>query len=143
MADDISKEKRSEIMRSVKSHGNLSTELRLISIFKTFKIKGWRRKYRLIGNPDFTFPKDRIVVFADGCFWHGHDCRKKKPKTNSEYWQKKIKQNMERDERITKALQEMGWKVIRLWECEIKEALTKGQLPTKLKTERRMYENLD
>lgn len=133
MADKISKEKRSKIMRSVKSHGNLSTELGLIHIFKMLNIKGWRRKYKLIGNPDFTFPKDRLVIFADGCFWHGHDCRKKKPKTNSEYWHNKIKQNIERDTRITNTLQEMGWKVIRLWECEIQKSLSGGQPPLKLK----------
>ncbi len=143
MTDNVSKEKRSEIMRSVKSHGNFSTELSLISIFKMFNIKGWRRKYKLVGNPDFTFPKDKIVIFADGCFWHGHDCRKKLPKSNSEYWQKKIEQNIKRDEQITKFLQERGWRVIRLWECEIKEASSSRQLQMKLKIVRRMHENLD
>ena len=133
MVDNVSKEKRSEIMRAVKSHGNLSTELRLIQIFKKFGIKGWRRKYKLVGHPDFVFPKERIAVFADGCFWHGHGCRNIKPRTHAEYWQQKIQRNKERDTNITKLLQEKGWQVVRLWECEIKNILSKHQLPSKLK----------
>lgn len=133
MADNVSKEKRTEIMRAVKSHGNISTELRLIQIFKKFGIKGWRRKYKLTGNPDFVFPKERIAVFADGCFWHGHGCRNIKPRAHAEYWQKKIQGNKQRDANITKLLQEKGWRVVRLWECEIKESLSKHQLPSKLK----------
>ena len=129
MADVFSKEQRSEIMRKVKSNCNKSTELKLIAFFKANGIKGWRRNYKLFGKPDFTFPKNKITIFVDGCFWHGHDCRNTKPKDNSDYWAKKRERNIRRDQEVTKALQERGWIVIRIWECELKDdAKLKGKL---------------
>jgi len=119
MADSFNIDKRSSIMRSVKSKGNKSTEIGMIDYFKKNKITGWRRNYNLPGKPDFIFPKKKIALFADGCFWHGHDCRGLTPKSNKEYWTKKINRNKERDEEITKKLESMGWKVIRIWECKI------------------------
>lgn len=68
MADIFDKEKRSAIMRQIKSKGNKSTELRLIAVFKKNKITGWRRHYPVKGHPDFVFPKEKIAVFVDGCF---------------------------------------------------------------------------
>lgn len=125
MTDTFSKDQRSKIMRQVKSSRNKSTELKLIQLFKSHYIKGWRRNYRLIGKPDFVFPKDRIVVFVDGCFWHGHNCRNTKPEDNKEYWINKINNNKQRDKLVTKQLTLKNWTVIRIWECEIKStALT-------------------
>lgn len=121
MADTFSKKQRSEIMRAVKSKGNKSTEVKLIEIFKSHHITGWRRNIKLIGNPDFVFPKKRIALFADGCFWHGHDCRTVTPSDNAEYWKKKIKRNKIRDVAVTNELVQKGWKVVRIWECEIKK----------------------
>lgn len=121
MTDVVSKKQRSKIMRSVKSKGNNSTELKLIQLFNEHGIKGWRRNYKLIGKPDFVFPKAGIVVFADGCFWHGHNCRNTTPAANVEYWQDKIQRNKERDREVTEQLQQKNWFVIRIWECEIKE----------------------
>lgn len=121
MADVFSKSQRSEIMRAVKSRGNKSTELKLIEIFKNLRIRGWRRGYKLFGNPDFVFPKKRIAVFVDGCFWHGHNCRNTKPAANADYWNKKIERNIKRDVLVAKTLTEKGWKVIRIWECQIKK----------------------
>ena len=85
MADTFSKEKRSQIMRQVKSSRNKSTEIKLIDFFKRYSIKGWRRNYKLFGKPDFVFLKSKKAIFVDGCFWHGHDCRNTKPKDNKEY----------------------------------------------------------
>ena len=119
MSDTFSKETRSEIMRKVRSKNNNSTELKLIRIFKRNYIRGWRRNYKITGNPDFVFPKLRIAVFADGCFWHGHDCRNLTPKQNNEYWRDKISKNKKRDQKINKYLQSLGWEVIRIWECKI------------------------
>lgn len=110
---------RSDIMRSVKSSGNKSTELMLIDYFKKSKISGWRRNYKLEGKPDFVFPKSRVAIFADGCFWHGHNCRNLTPKSNQAYWQNKIERNKKRDKNINKTLRAKGWKVIRIWECKI------------------------
>ncbi|MDR3031324.1 MAG: very short patch repair endonuclease [Holosporales bacterium] len=119
MNDIFDKKTRSSIMKSVKSSKNKSTELRLISIFNELQIKGWRRNYKIKGKPDFVFQKARIAVFADGCFWHGHNCRNTTPKDNDNYWSAKISRNKKRDQDITKYLEQKGWKIIRIWECEL------------------------
>ena len=121
MTDTFSTKQRSEIMKAVKSKGNKSTEIKLIEIFRRHHVIGWRRNSNLAGHPDFIFPKNRIAVFADGCFWHGHNCRNVTPSENAEYWQNKIKRNKARDKAITKELTVKGWKVVRIWECEIKK----------------------
>ena len=129
MSDTVSRKKRSEIMRSNKPTENKSTEQELIRLFKELGIKGWRRNYKIAGAfPDFVFLKHKIAVFADGCFWHGHDCRTLRPKTNQKYWDEKIKKNRERDKAIKERIEVKGWKVFRIWECEIK----KGNLPKEL-----------
>jgi len=119
MTDTFSKAERSVIMQKIKSKGNKSTEERLIIIFKNNNIKGWRRNYNLIGKPDFVFPIKKIVVFADGCFWHGHHCRNIVPKQNATYWNKKRQRNIERDKKVTHYLETKGWRVIGFWECSI------------------------
>ena len=121
MADVFDKQKRSEIMSKVHSKGNKSTELRLIKLFKENKITGWRRYYPVEGRPDFVFIKRRVAVFIDGCFWHGHDCRNTRPSANAEYWQNKRERNMKRDVKITELFEKRGWRVLRIWECELKK----------------------
>lgn len=121
MTDVFSKKKRSQVMSAVRSKGNKSTELALIKIFKLYKISGWRRSSHLVGKPDFVFPKQKITVFVDGCYWHGHNCRIRKPGHNNIYWKEKILHNKLRDGFVTKELKKNGWKVIRIWECEIKK----------------------
>ncbi|MGE5417511.1 MAG: very short patch repair endonuclease [Acidobacteriota bacterium] len=121
MSDVFSKEKRSEIMSKVRSSGNRSTELKLIAFFKESHIVGWRRHYNVIGHPDFVFKERRIAVFVDGCFWHGHDCRNTQPRENTEFWQKKRERNIQHDLKITHHFEERGWRVIRIWECELKK----------------------
>jgi len=126
--DKYSKDVRSRMMRSVRSKGNRSTELKLIQIFRVLKYKGWRRSSSLPGKPDFVFPKERIAIFADGCYWHGHDCRPFKPGDNAEYWAPKIARNKERDKAVSKALKRMGWRVVRFWECQLSERGVKRRL---------------
>ncbi|MBQ1411411.1 MAG: DNA mismatch endonuclease Vsr [Oscillospiraceae bacterium] len=121
MADIFQKDKRSQVMRQVKSQGNKTTEMKLISYFKSKKITGWRRNYKVKGHPDFVFLKTKIAVFVDGCFWHGHDCRNIHPVTNADFWDKKRQYNIEHDKRITSEFQSRGWQVIRIWECELKK----------------------
>lgn len=121
MADVFSKEKRSEVMSAIRSKGNKSTEIALIKIFKEHKITGWRRNIKLTGKPDFVFPKGNLIVFVDGCYWHGHNCRKRQPGQNYEYWKNKIDNNKKRDYAVTKKLSNDGWRVIRIWECEIEK----------------------
>ncbi len=132
MGDIFNKETRSQIMRMVKSKGNKSTELKFIEYLKEFKIKGWRRNYKLYGNPDFVFLKLKTAIFIDGCFWHGHNCKNNMPKTNEEYWKNKIEKNKKRDKKVTEHLINKGWKVIRIWECQLKKK-NKDQLINMLK----------
>ena len=121
MSDVFSTEKRSEVMRAIKSKNTKTTELKMMEIFKEFHIKGWRRTYHLIGKPDFVFPKKRIAVFVDGCFWHGHNCRNVTPSTNSDFWNAKRDYNKRHDAFVTETLHKKAWTVLRIWECELKK----------------------
>lgn len=117
--DTVTPGKRSLVMARVQSRGNKSTELRLIKILKEKRIKGWRRNSTLPGKPDFVYPKLRIAIFVDGCFWHGCKQHCRLPSSNKDYWIAKIKRNQTRDKNISKKLKTLGWKVIRIWEHEI------------------------
>jgi DNA mismatch endonuclease (patch repair protein) len=121
MADMFTKAKRSTIMSGIRSKGNSSTEMRLIAIMKKFKITGWRRGVKLPGKPDFVFRRARLVVFVDGDFWHGNPRCKRLPKSNIEYWQKKIEGNCVRDKKNTRTLKRLGWHVIRVWESDLRD----------------------
>ena len=111
---------RSELMSRIRSKGNKTTEVKLVKLLRKSGMKGWRRHLPIPGKPDFVWPKLKVAVFVDGCFWHGHDCgRNLTPKTNSEEWAKKISNNGKRDARVTRALRSKGWSVIRIWECEL------------------------
>ena len=121
MSDVFDKAMRSAVMSKVRSKGNKSTELRLIEVFNERGIKGWRRNYPVKGHPDFVFPKKRIAVFVDGCFWHGHDCRNTRPKQNEDFWSTKRERNMARDTATTEMFEKRGWTVLRIWECELKK----------------------
>ena len=92
----------------------------------------------LPGSPDIVLPGRRIALFVHGCFWHGHDCKRgaRAPKANADYWQAKIGRNRERDRRNEAALTALGWRVITVWECELKapdelEARLAASLPVK------------
>ncbi len=74
----------------------------------------------LPGRPDFVHRRARLVVFADGCFWHGHDGCYKQPKNNAAYWRSKIELNRVRRERVLNQLSHGGWLVLQYWECDIK-----------------------
>lgn len=79
---------------------------------------------KLPGTPDIVLPKYKTVVFVNGCFWHGHEGCKyfRLPKSNIEFWKEKIERNIERDTRNEADLKALGWRVIRVWECDIKAA---------------------
>lgn len=82
----------------------------------------------MFGKPDFVFPKEKIAVFADGCYWHGHKCKNITPKENAQFWRDKLERNKKRDRLVNRTLKKEGWTVIRIWECDIK----KEKLPKKL-----------
>lgn len=78
---------------------------------------------KLPGKPDIVLPKYRIVIFVNGCFWHHHDCRYFVwPKNNVEFWKEKIDRNVERDSANVEKLNESGWHVITIWECQLKNS---------------------
>lgn len=113
---------RSEVMSRIRGTGNLTTEERLASILRQKAVKGWRRHLPLVGRPDFAWPRLKVAVFVDGCFWHGHkECRRNiSARTNREFWDAKIGGNRRRDRRVTSQLRQRGWTVIRIWECRLR-----------------------
>lgn len=120
MPDVFSRQKRSDVMSKIRGKGNKDTELALIQIFREFHITGWRRNQKLFGKPDFIFRKARLAVFIDGCFWHSCPEHLTIPKNNNEFWEKKLDSNKERDKIVSSELQKKGWKVIRIWEHELR-----------------------
>jgi len=117
--DTFSKKKRSSIMRAVRSRGNKSTDIVFRKALKKAGITGWRSGLRMKYSPDYVFPKKRIAIFLDGCFWHGCKQHLRLPKTNRAYWKKKIASNAARDKLALTELKRGGWKVIRFWEHSI------------------------
>lgn len=120
MADIISPERRSALMSRIRSK---DTKIEL-EARKGLHALGFR--YRLggaglPGSPDIVLPKYRTAVFVHGCFWHQHNCHLfRLPKTRSEFWTAKIKANRERDIRVQRQLQQLGWRVEVIWECQIR-----------------------
>lgn len=117
--DTVSKVERSRIMRSVHSRENESTELIVGRILWGKGIRGYRKHWPILGKPDFCWPGRKIAVFVDGCFWHGCPRCNKTPSANESYWIAKIARNHDRDLRVTRTLRQQGWKVLRIWECDI------------------------
>ncbi len=80
----------------------------------------YRLKSRLPGKPDIVFPRHKLAVFIDGCFWHGCPKHAVMPKTNRTFWREKLTRNMQRDREVNVRIREMGWRVVRVWEHEIR-----------------------
>ena len=116
------KETRSYNMSCIKCKNTKPEEM----VRKFLFSKGFRYRKndkRLPGSPDIVIPKYKTVIFVNGCFWHGHEGCKYFvwPKSNKEFWENKIKTNIERDNKKINQLEELGWKVIIVWECELKK----------------------
>lgn len=118
--DTVTKTERSRIMSRVKASGNKSTEQRILSLLRKKCLTGWRRNRPLPGKPDFIFPKKKIALFIDGCQWHGCKRHLRMPKSNRRYWKRKIYGNIARDSRTKTILSKLGWRVLRIWEHDIK-----------------------
>lgn len=113
---------RSDLMSRVRDRGNETTELRMLSLLRREGVHGWRRHQKLFGKPDFVWWQERVALFVDGCFWHGHNCgRNLSPKKNEKAWEEKFCRNRLRDRSVSAHLRSLGWGVIRIWECELKE----------------------
>lgn len=133
--DVHSKETRSYNMSRIKSSNTKPEEI----VRKYLFSQGFRYRKndkRLPGTPDIVLPKYKTVIFVNGCFWHGHEgCRYfVVPKTNTEFWVNKIETNKQRDSRKINDLRALGWKVIIVWECQLKKAVIETNLKF-LKTE--------
>lgn len=116
------KETRSYNMSCIKGKNTKPEEMvRKFLFSKRFRYR--KNDKRLPGSPDIVLPKYKTVIFVNGCFWHGHEGCKYFvwPKSNEEFWKNKIKTNIERDNKKIEQLEELGWKVIIVWECELKK----------------------
>ncbi len=119
--DVFTKKKRSEVMRAVKGKDTKPE----VTLRKALFALGYRYRLNvkdLPGKPDLVFPKHKAVIFVHGCFWHGHNCKRgaRVPKSNTDYWREKISRNKARDRKNAAALKKLGWRVITVWECELK-----------------------
>ena len=115
-------EARSRTMRAVKSRDTVP------EMIVRRMVHAMGKRYRLHradlpGKPDLTFPRLKKIIFVHGCFWHGHDCKRgaRLPKENSDYWANKINRNKDRDAKTQASLQIMGWDVLIIWECQLKD----------------------
>ncbi len=155
MPDIFTKAKRSAVMARIRSRGNRDTELALVRVFRAQGITGWRRHMQLRNaergvrkgggvrkagssprvprsalrvfsvRPDFVFPKLRVAVFVDGCFWHACPQHATQPKGNAAFWRAKLARNQARDRRVTRSLRRAGWRVLRIWEHSLRWATRK------------------
>ena len=121
--DVFSPEKRSAVMRRVKgldTGPEMVVRRALRALGVGYRLGG----ASLPGRPDVVMKGRRAVIFVHGCFWHGHDCARgaRQPKANADYWLAKIGRNRERDRTSEEALAAEGWRVLTLWECELKDA---------------------
>jgi len=114
---------RSEVMSRVKGK-NTSPEIRVRRELHRFGVRFRLHRADLPGKPDIVLPGRRCVIFVHGCFWHRHPgCRATRtPKSHIEFWERKFTDNVERDVRAQTALENAGWRVIVVWECETKSA---------------------
>ncbi len=119
MPDVFSKAKRSEVMSRIRGKGNKDTELALMRFFRLNGFIGWRRHQPVFGKPDFIFPKCRVAIFVDGCFWHGCPTHSKIPQQNRAFWAQKLQENKSRDKLVVRTLKASGWRVLRIWEHDL------------------------
>jgi len=134
MADVHTKKQRSYNMSQIRAKDTKPEML----VRRFLHAKGFRYKLHdksLPGKPDIVLPKYRIVIFVHGCFWHGHENCKyfKIPKTRTKWWTDKIKGNKANDEKAVKALKKDGWRIINIWECDLKPVKVEKTLTPLLK----------
>lgn len=142
MPDKLTEEQRHRVMAAIRAK-NTKPE---IIVRKYLWACGFRYRLnhpRLPGKPDIVLRKYRTCVFVNGCFWHGHEGCKQfvMPKSNTEFWQKKITRNQERDAEVQRKLADMGWNSITIWECELKPAVRERTLASLAFTLNRIFLN--
>jgi DNA mismatch endonuclease (patch repair protein) len=122
MTDVFDKVTRSAVMRRVKGR-NTSPELVVRKALTRLGARYRLHRSDLPGAPDIVLPGRRLALFVHGCFWHGHDCARgaRVPKQNRDYWVAKVARNRARDAKNRVALEDAGWRVETLWECDLKD----------------------
>lgn len=121
MTDILTKNQRKFNMSQIKGKNTLP-EIMLRKLLYKRGLRGYRIHYKLLGKPDIVFTKRKIVIFVDGCFWHKCPVCFIKPETRTEFWMRKIINNVKRDKMVKKNLEKEGWIVLRFWEHEIKKS---------------------
>lgn len=120
--DVLTREQRSRNMSAIRSRGNRTTEVAVRYRLVKAGVRGWTlHSDNLPGRPDFVFAGSRLAVFVDGCYWHGCPKCYRPPESNTSYWSEKYKRNKARDRKISAKLRREGWKVLRIWEHEVKK----------------------
>ena len=119
MPDVFTKTKRSQVMSLIRGRGNKETELALMQLFRRQGITGWRRHLPIFGKPEFVFPKFKLAVFVDGCFWHLCPKHSNLPVNNRLFWKMKLGANQRRDKLVGRTLRARGWPVLRIWQHEL------------------------
>jgi len=120
MVDVLNLAQRSYNMSRIRGK-NTSPEIKIRKMLFSEGIRGYRIHYNLPGKPDIVFIKKKIAIFIDGCFWHKCPICFKAPETRKKFWLEKINKNVERDLEINELLKNMGWKVIRIWEHDVRK----------------------
>ena len=136
MPDNHSKEIRSFNMSRIRAENNRYEEMVRKYLFSC-GLRYRKNDKRFPGKPDIVLPKYKVVIFVNGCFWHMHNGCKKSvfPQSNAYYWVPKLQANRERDETNRRYLEQSGWHVLTVWECELKKELSQQTL-------RRLYEEI-
>jgi DNA mismatch endonuclease, patch repair protein len=119
VSDVSTRAKWSDVMSRIHGRGNKDTEVALAKFLRRNKITGVRRHQPMFGKPDFVFPKSKLAIFVDGCFWHGCPKHATKPKNNRAFWKRKLSANKKRDRLVNQTLRARGWRVLRIWEHEL------------------------
>ena len=119
MADMFTRQRRSEIMASIRSNDTFP-EMQLRRLVHRLGYRFRLHEKRLPGKPDLVLPRWQAVILMHGCFWHGHTCKDgRRPCSNSDYWNKKLDRNTRRDRKNGAALRRLGWKCMVVWECQL------------------------
>lgn len=128
MADNLTPEQRHRNMANIQSTNSKPEEI--VRKYLFHRGLRYRKNVRALpGTPDIVLPKYKTVIFVHGCFWHHHDCgRFRWPASNVEYWKKKIHGNEAHDREVYKALVELGWRVLIIWECELRKKCREERL---------------
>ena len=129
--DRISRETRSRVMSSVRTR-DTAPEVEVRSLLHKLGFRFRLHRKDLKGKPDVVLPGKRSVIFVHGCFWHGHDCpRGRMPESNVLFWEQKIGKNKRRDVETVKTLENEGWRVLTIWQCQTREQIELRELLVK------------